>query len=156
MRYVKNISCTGLALLCVLLPMFCRAQMIINPSFDSLKTDGIPIGWQLTSAAQAQKNIPFHYDSQDKIHGYYSLQIRNDSAATWLYQSTSNKGLDATRIMLSAWVKVTAGDTGTVKLFVRLAGIDSVIAYQETDTGGISANQGWTRLWLTLPFDKEH
>lgn len=155
MPYVKNSFYTALVLLLVLLPGYCNAQLLINPGFDSLKTEGIPIGWQLSSAAIAQKDIPFQYDARDKVDGAYSLRVRNDSSVAWLFQSLENRGLDATRITLSAWVKVTSGDTNAVKLFLKLTGIDSVTGYQETNAGRINGKNGWTRLWLTLPFDKE-
>lgn len=152
MPYAKTTLRFLFSWLLLLSPVFCNAQDLINASFDSLITTGIPPGWQLVSSINAGQYFSFYYDPKDKSAGYYALLIRNDSGDLRLSQNMENNGFDATSITLSARIKLSSGNKDAVRLFVKLSGIDTNIAYGETAAG---TNNTWTSLRLSLPFDKE-
>lgn len=151
----KHTPLSVITMLLLFLPVYCAGQDLVNPGLDSLNAAGMPAGWLLTSSIQAPQQYAVNADSLDIVDGNYSLKIRNDSGAVWLYQTIDNVGLDANSIALTGWVKLSSGDTASAKLFIRLAGIDSVLAYRETNIDTVGKRNGWARLQTKLAFDKE-
>lgn len=140
----------------------CKSHINKNPqrynlNIESLDEKGKPLFWKNGLNEHLALGYPYSVDSVVKHDGKYALKLQfiAKTPSEGIVQLVIPSNFTGTKIKLSGYVKTENVSEGHAGLYMKLNGENGLMGRDLMGNRGLTGNNDWKKLSISLPFSKE-